>query len=389
VLALTRWLAFAIVPPVLFAVLLYRTDRRREPAWLVALTFLFGALGAAAALAIERKAMQFTGLDTRVSMAGNTGALAFLFLLVAPVSEAAKVAACWPAFRSRHFDEPYDGIVYAGAAALGYAAVEVAFVLVRHPTGWIWVWRSMLGIPAHVFCACAWGYALGRAKQHKSPGPIFPTSWIAATAAHGLYTHFVFGRGEGALLMTFPMLLVMAGITALAIRDLRERGELAAPTHDGSRLSRLSVYVSAPASIAMMRAALRKSEEPIKLRWIVFGALVTLGAMFAFLGITIALAFFFHFDFSGVDERDVTTAAPVAILGVGLLSSFPVSGFLVARASSGSSLLEPALAAALALVVTLLLLGLAAADAVVFALAISPIAWAFSCAGAWVGRPAR
>jgi len=391
VLGVLRWLVFSVVPPVLFAILIYRTDKRREPPWLVALTFLFGAIAAAGAIFVERKAMHFTGLDVRASVAGNAGSLFFLFLLIAPLSEAAKVAACWPAFRSKHFDEPYDGVVYASAAALGYAAVDVAFVLYRHPVGWIWVWRAMLGIPAHVFCAGMWGYGLGRAKQDKRPGAIFPMAWIVATAGHGLYIHFVFGRGEGAILMTVPMLFAM-GVTAFfAARDLHLRSERAeAHGFVSSRLSRVSLaYASVPPSLAAMRAALKKADEPIKVRWIVLGAFVTLGAMFFFLALTVAIAFFFHFDFSGVDERDVTTAAPVAILGVGLLSSFPISGFLVARASAVSTLLEPALAAALALVLTLVMLGLAAAEAVVFALAISPIAWAFACAGAWVGRPAR
>jgi hypothetical protein len=40
----------------------------------------------------------------------------------------------------------------------------------------------------------------------------------------------------------------------------------------------------------------------------------------------------------------------------------------------------------LALVVTLVGLGFAAPPAVVFGLALSPIAWLLSCAGAWLGR---
>jgi hypothetical protein len=52
------------------------------------------------------------------------------------------------------------------------------------------------------------------------------------------------------------------------------------------------------------------------------------------------------------------------------------------------SLLEPALATVLALLVTLLALGVAAPFTVVFALALSPIAWLLSFVGAWIGRQA-
>jgi predicted MFS family arabinose efflux permease len=92
-------------------------------------------------------------------------------------------------------------------------------------------------------------------------------------------------------------------------------------------------------------------------------------------------------DFSRVDEHDVSTVAPLVLLGVGILVGFPVSGFLVARASNLPTLLEPALATALAILATLTLLGFAAPIAVVFAIAFSPIAFGLACAGAWVGRP--
>jgi hypothetical protein len=89
-----------------------------------------------------------------------------------------------------------------------------------------------------------------------------------------------------------------------------------------------------------------------------------------------------------VDEQDVAGASPALLLGVGLLLSFPASGWLIARAAGMHSLLEPALATVLALLVTLLALGVAAPFTVVFALALSPIAWLLSFVGAWIGRQA-
>ena len=58
----------------------------------------------------------------------SLGKEALRYALLAPVGlipfivialrEAAKVADTWPAFRSKHFDEPLDGLVYAASAAL-------------------------------------------------------------------------------------------------------------------------------------------------------------------------------------------------------------------------------------------------------------------------------
>jgi hypothetical protein len=122
----------------------------------------------------------------------------------------------------------------------------------------------------------------------------------------------------------------------------------------------------------------------VKVRWILFGALVTLGAMFLGLAGGVLAAHVLHIDLSTVNEHELSTSAPALLLGMGLLGSFPTSGWFVARASHVRTLLEPALACVLALVVTLVALGFAAPVAVVFGLAISPIAWVLSCAGAWV-----
>ncbi len=320
---------------------------------------------------------------------GSADALLFLFAFAAPIREAAKVAAMWPAFRSKYFDEPLDGLVYASASALGFATIENALMLRDHPLGWIWIARTAVALPAHVFFACAWGYALGRAKRIKRPGPIFPAAWLVATAMHGLYAHLVYGRGAGALVGTLPLLAAMVVATVFAIRDLKARADRSSRT--SMLLERVSslYVVSAPPSLGQVREAMRREGQPITLRWILFGALVTVGAMTVGIGLSVLLGHLGHVDFSSVDEHDVTTTGPIALLGAGLLAAFPVSGYLIARASNLPTLLEPALASGLAIVLTLVLLGLAAPVAVVFALAFSPIAWGLACAGAWVGRPAR
>ncbi len=382
-LATLRWVLAATLPILCFVELVRRTDPRREPRWLVSVTFGLGAIAAAIALNVTERAAARTGLDVRVSAAGESGALVFLFFVVAPIQEAAKVAAAWPAFLSKHLDEAYDGVVYSAASSLGFAAVENALVLQAHPTGAIWIARAVLALPAHVFFACLWGYALARAKQSKRRLPIFPAAFVATIGAHGLYAHFVYGRGPGALLAVTPLLAVMGVVAWMLARDLRTRGDRSSPVPSTSRgrLARLSQ----PPSLSAVRSALRRGiDEPVKVRWILFGALVTLGAMIVGLAGGIVAAHVLHIDLSTVNEHELRTAAPALLLGMGVLGSFPTSGWLVARAANVRTLLEPALASVLALVVTLVALGFAAPFAVIFGLAISPIAWVLSCAGAWV-----
>jgi RsiW-degrading membrane proteinase PrsW (M82 family) len=387
VLATLRWLLFTGVPAGLFAVLVHRTDKNREPPWLVAVTFALAAAAGVAAHYLTGEAHRLTGLDVRVSVAGERGALVFLFLVVAPLREAGKVAAVWPAFRSRHFDEPYDGIVYATAAALGFAVAEDYFILRAHPTGGIWIARTLVALPAHVFFACLWGYGLGRSKHWGRGVQVFPLTFLAAIVLHGLYGHFVYGRGPGALLAVTPMLAGMGIVTWLLGRNLVELGPRRSPASLPPPSSRFSI-TGPPPSLSVVRMALSRAEEPVKLRWIVFGALITIGSMIVGVATGVFAANALHIDLSQVDEHDVKAAAPVLFLAFGLLASFPMSGWLIARAAAVRTLLEPALATVLALGVTVVCLGFAAPVAVVFALALSPVAWLLSCFGAWVGRVA-
>jgi hypothetical protein len=90
-------------------------------------------------------------------------------------------------------------------------------------------------------------------------------------------------------------------------------------------------------------------------------------------------------DFAMADEGDVRSTGPLLLLGVAFLSAFPIAGYLVARASSATSVLEPALGAALALVAVVAMVSMASPVSVVFALAVAPVAFGLACGGAWFG----
>ena len=364
--------------------LVRRTDPRREPRWLVSVTFALGAVAAAVALLVTDRAAARTGLDVRVSAAGETGALVFLFFVVAPIQEAAKVAAAWPAFLSKHLDQAVrrrrlrGGVRRSGSRPSRTRSSCEPTLPARSGS------RAPCSRCPRTCSSPASGATRWRAPSSRSAAcPSFPAAFVATIAAHGLYAHFVYGRGPGALLAVTPLLAVMGVVAWMLGRDLRTRGERPS-TRCPRRRAGGSARLSQPPSLSAVRSALRRADEPVKVRWIVLGALVTLGAMIVGLAGGVVAAHVLHIDLSTVNEHELTTAAPALLLGMGLLGSFPTSGWLVARAADVRTLLEPALASVLALVITLVALGFAAPFAVVFGLAISPIAWVLSCAGAWV-----
>ena len=382
--SLISWLLAVAAPAGTWLALLPRPERRHGKLGVALGTALLGALAFVPAALVEGLLLRWAGLDKNGRTVDLT-TLVYALLVVAPLEQGLKVAAVAPVARSRHMAEPIDGIVYASAAALGFVTAHNALFLWGRPLPSIELVRALMAVPAHLCLAAAWGHVLGRERGQRLGGRRFNAAWLGATLFNGIYDHIVFARRPIALIAAAPILLLCIGAVAfLAAQDLLRRGS-------GGRVSapraRRFLQSIAPPSITTMREALRRTERPVMLSWIGLGALVTTGVMTANLLGAVALGHRLGIDFAAVDRADTQTAgaAPLVLIGAAALAAFPIAGYLVARASSTRSVIEPAIAAALAILGSLVLLGLAAPVAVVFALAFAPIAFGLACLGAWVG----
>lgn len=330
-----------------------------------------GALMGVLSQYLERAVLSFTGLGFEVRVAGVAGSLMAVFLLAAPLEEAAKVLVIWPLYRTRRIDGPRLGVAYATVAASGFAASEGAWLVFHGGGSGLSLLRALLGVFAHLFFAAAWGYALlaGRVR-----GRWFALTWGAAVLLHALYDHIVWGRGPGYLAAALPMLVFMV-LGAWAVQ--REMDPDPARLGAAARLE--------PPTLREVREALRPAERPVLLRWVGLGAFVTLGLVITLSAVSVFVGRRMGIDFTLADEADVRSAGPLALLGTGVALAFPLAGYLVARASAAHSVLESALATLVALVALVVLLSLTAPIAVLFALALTPIAIGLACGGAWLG----
>ena len=356
--------------PLLLGVLVFQRVRLRErlSRRLAAYVALFGALAAVGAVHAERLVLRWTDLSFEVRTVGANGALLAMFLLAAPLEESLKVLVVWPLYRRRRFGSGRSGLTYAAAAAAGFAAVETLLTPVAAGDG-IGLVRLLLSAPAHLFFAGLWGYALGAARLHDR---WFRLAWFVAMLLHGLYDHIVWGRGPGLLVTVIPMLLFMVIGSVMALRG-------------DEPVVALRLALIEPPTIEAVRARLAHPERPVMLRWILAGAFVTLGLIVALVAGAVVLGNRFDIDFSLADEADVRSSGPLVLLGIAVLAAFPISGYLVARASSAQGLLEPAAAAGLTVGLLVFMLWLSAPIGVLFALAVAPIALGLACGGAWIG----
>jgi len=334
---------------------------------------LGGALSALFAAYFERVVLSYTGLTLDVATSGAGGALLATFLLAAPLEEAVKVTVVWPLYRTRRISDSRLGVGYASAAGAGFSAVKGLLAVLLGTPGGVTVLRALLGVPAQLFFAGVWGYALG-ARGRNRRGYWFSTAWLVATLLHGLYDHIIWGRGPGLLVTVIPLFVFMGVGAWIALRDVAPEA-----------VSHQHWIVPDPPSLRSLREALRPVDHRLMVRWILVGALTTLGLVIVLLALTVLLGHRLGVDFSLADESDMRSSGPLILLGAAVLAAFPIAGYLVAKASAAHSVLEPALAAGLALAGLVAMLFMTAPIGVLFALAVAPLAFGLACGGAWIG----
>ncbi len=182
--ALIVILVLGLAPGLFWLWYFYRRDAwEREPRSLMAKTFLYGAVVTVVAVVIEAPFL-FSEL--------------LLSVMIAPVvEELCKFAVVrFRVYTRAEFNEPVDGIIYAAAAALGFATVENIFylggsfftigVLAFTVT---FIVRALISVPSHAIFSSMWGYALGLAKctPKAQTGHIVLSGVLLAMLLHAIF----------------------------------------------------------------------------------------------------------------------------------------------------------------------------------------------------------
>gem|GEM_PF-546307 len=170
-------LILAIAPAVFLFLCVYAKDRYEpEPLHLLFWIFLLGACTTIPAALIESPFPDGV----------------FTSAIVAPVVEESLKFLVVFLFIYRHaeFDKTMDGIVYAMAAALGFATVENIFYVLDGGLA-VGIIRAVASVPGHVIFSCIWGAALGIAKfrpEQERTGIIL-TGLLGAMLLHGIFNY--------------------------------------------------------------------------------------------------------------------------------------------------------------------------------------------------------
>jgi len=370
--------ALLVLSVVVFALWLWRrmAKLRHLPARRIFMVLFAGMGAGVVALGIENWILGFAGVSLKVEEGRGLASALAMILFCAPLEEALKAAAVWPLYVNRRLLTGQIGAIFAVIAAAGFSAVEIVAYALSQNESWYSLLRVAFAAPAHLFFAGVWGYMLGGGKRDR----FFGVLWLVSAVMHGVYDHIVFGRGLALLVIVLPMLALM-GVGVFIL--LREHSATSSGRLSSGRMTAYSLF-EAP-SVGSVREVLSRRGRPVMLHWIVIGAFVNLGVILVFLGSSVYWGHRFGVDFSLADEEGLEGIMPILLLGTALLSAFPVSGYLIARASRAASVLEPAWATGASIVVVLALFSVTEPTALVIALGIAPVGFALACAGAWFG----
>ena len=89
-------------------------------------------------------------------------------------------------WRNRHFDEYFDGIVYAAFVSLGFAGVENIMYVFGSGVG-TGVMRALLSVPAHFLFAVVMGYFFALAKFYKNRSWNMLMAFLVPMLLHGIF----------------------------------------------------------------------------------------------------------------------------------------------------------------------------------------------------------
>lgn len=170
-------LFFGFAPMFLFSAILYWADRYEKEPWiLLGAVFTWGAIIAAGGAFIINT---FLGVGVYIFSNSESTTNFMTGSLIAPVVEeflkGFSVLVVFLVFR-REFDSILDGIIYAGVAALGFAATENTYYIFNHgfiESGWQGLWslvfiRVILVGWQHPFYTAFIGIGLALGRLNKS-----------------------------------------------------------------------------------------------------------------------------------------------------------------------------------------------------------------------------
>lgn len=217
--------SIALAPVAIVFTIVFMLDRYdREPLRLLILSFVFGILIAVPVVFAEIYMQQLFGIQDEQNPLLPTVLLAFVVVAFSEEGFKFLVLRLY-AYPKKAFDEPYDGIMYAVAVSMGFAAIENVLYVLGGGLG-VGILRMFTAVPAHAAFAHMMGYFVGLAKFESNAAKRVGFMLLGlglAVLTHGLYDFFLMYDDAAFGLFSFVVLLVAIILAFRAIRAHQRR----------------------------------------------------------------------------------------------------------------------------------------------------------------------
>ena len=180
--------AAALLPAAILWLYIWKKDSQPEPtSWLIKAVLL--GVGICIPVVIVEIGIEFLLFSAGITPTDLVGTTIRAFVVAAIPEETFKLLALWLILRKNpHFDEHFDGIVYAVCVGLGFAAIEnVFYILGEEEWMSVAVSRALLAVPAHYAFAILMGYyySVYHFVDHSIKNAI--CILLVPVMAHGIY----------------------------------------------------------------------------------------------------------------------------------------------------------------------------------------------------------
>lgn len=225
----------ALIPPIFLMWIIYKQDLiENEPIGLVLQAILLGCLVPVIVLVLDTPVYYFCtifGTGLLYDLADN-------FIRIALLEEGGKFLMFYlRIWKNKEFNYRFDGIVYAVAISIGFAAIENVMYVINFgiETG---ILRAVTSIPGHVIFAIFMGHYLGEAKYYSllenkaASKSCFKKAFFVPILIHGAYD-FICTRPEMYFTLIFWVFLITFEILSIikVYKGSREDVVFGKPVH--------------------------------------------------------------------------------------------------------------------------------------------------------------
>lgn len=222
----TLLLFLAVIPVVLILLYVYYQDKNKEPPSLLIKLFIGGIVSCGLVLLVSSILEKISPLFSPNSTKNFFGILFYAFISVALVEEICKwIFVYLFGYRSKEFDEVYDGLLYAVFVSLGFAFIEnILYVIINNSFYTAFV-RGLCAVPSHACDAILMGYHISIAKEYrihnkkKKERKHLLLSIIMPALIHGIYDFCLL---SGNKLFTFVFLVFITFMYFTSVNKLQQ-----------------------------------------------------------------------------------------------------------------------------------------------------------------------